>query len=578
MVVEDIEEIERKYFVDYDISDIPDMLCTYYENKEFELVYYLSERYRTDFFQCEFYLMMSMMELGLYKRAYKCYKKHEGDWFQSFKQFNIYWKHAAIYSLYFKDMEISDYYWDIFNEYFESKIVQVVELIYDGMSESIQNTELFKNLSKDYPLLNKVWDRGSQKELQGLSVKSEKWQYYTDYNFQISDGDEYGIELVYMENDLEIYSYKPKNVAASMHILRDKDCTIILDCGSEMSQGRVMNIPVRSILNRLNIQHVDFALVSHAHLDHYGSLSELKKTKVFMTEETGRIIKCVTNDVRFNNIQFVEAYSYLEFDDIWIQFIPNGHILGSVLFDINWKDKKRIIYTGDFSLSDQCTVRGLDLKDITKNKTKVDVLLMETTYGDKTDMLTLESYEKIFISLCEKYLKYGNKIFIPCFAVGRTQETAILLAETVRKGGYNIMIDGLSIKVTKLYKKIIDSKRDILNGRVNSCNGIRDIDGKIDNNDVILASSGMMQPGSTAAKYVERLLERENVCIMKVGYINESQGMLNVIKNRQYDEIHFEDISLSAHAGYLELIETVETINPDTVIYVHGRGIVMDEI
>ena len=76
MVVKDIETIEKEYFGNHNYMIVPDLICTYYENCDFELACYFSETHLKEFGQCEFYYMMSLMELGYYERAFGIYKAH----------------------------------------------------------------------------------------------------------------------------------------------------------------------------------------------------------------------------------------------------------------------------------------------------------------------------------------------------------------------------------------------------------------------------------------------------------------------------------------------------------------------
>ncbi|MBR4027441.1 MAG: hypothetical protein IKJ01_07810, partial [Lachnospiraceae bacterium] len=83
----------------------------------------------------------------------------------------------------------------------------------------------------------------------------------------------------------------------------------------------------------------------------------------------------------------------------------------------------------------------------------------------------------------------------------------------------------------------------------------------------------MMREGSTSANYIKQLIEQEHICVMKVGFIHKHEHLLTSILNRRKNNLHFVDIPLSAHAGYQGLVETIEKIEANCVIYVHGKGI-----
>ena len=82
-----------------------------------------------------------------------------------------------------------------------------------------------------------------------------------------------------------------------------------------------------------------------------------------------------------------------------------------------------------------------------------------------------------------------------------------------------------------------------------------------------------MRQGSKSLKYLERVLDKDNICIINLSPVSENEHFLKCIENRKNSNINFVDIPLSAHADYDSLIKTLETISPDCAIYVHGAGI-----
>lgn len=575
MIVDDLEVIEKEYYAEHNFMVIPQLISSYFENKEFELVYFYSKEYLLEFGQCEFYYMMSMMELGYYDRAGNIYRKYKGDWFQRCKQQGIYWKHVVVFALYFKELDVTEFYANLFDDYYEQELVQLLEYLAENKDAAIYKSDIFKRVSGEYPILKTVYsDNEHSKKREILSFENIQWKVWNKANSFINNGDKLGIEKVYECDWYEIYSYSPKQVSASMHIIRDKNTVILLDCGCEIFGDESKRIPVKKILEELDIEHIDAVFISHAHMDHYGSLNEIRNNNTYMTKTTYQLIKCVSPEVYLGKTRVVNPYDIVDIDGVQVRFVPNGHIAGSVLFDINWKSCNRIVYTGDFSIEDQRTVKGLVLDDILHyDKKRIDVLLTETTYGKKTDMLSQKQYEKIFISLCYKHSRYGNKIFIPCFAVGRAQEVALLLTDMADRYGLRILIDGMATKVTDFYQTVIGNNQKIIGKNVSTCHNELDYKERITNYDIILASSGMLKEGSTSAKYAVQLMDEKGLCIIKVGFIHETEHLLQSIVSRKNSNLHFVDLSLSAHVGYKELVNTIDQMSPNNVIYVHGEGI-----
>ena len=573
MPVRDIKPMEKEYFSRRKDRVLPELLCFYFDSGAYELTYYLSQKHLGQYGQAEFYFMMSLMQMEYGKEAQNVFRKNQGEWYNLCKQNDIYWKHVALFALCFLEFPISEYYLTVFDEYYDDSLVRLIELTKEAGPKAAMETTLFSRVSDKFPVLRIAWNMGHrEKRGEVISFEDIQWNVWRKYNARIQNGDYLGIEQVYEKEGFRIYSYKPKEVSASMHILTDGISTIILDCGCEIVGTEVKRIPVREILDELGILHVDRVIISHAHMDHYGSLNQIRKQNVMMTSLTKQLIQYISPDVVLDCVWTVEPYKVYEVDGILVRFVPNGHICGSVMTDICWKDKLRIIYTGDYTVEDQNTVEGFHLKDILhKNSRKIDILLTETTYGDKIHMLRLEQYEKMFVQLCRKYLENGNKIVIPCFAVGRVQEVALILSQLAKEMGAKILIDGLAAGITEFYQ--LSMGKNILNRNISVCHSQVDYAEKISENDIILASSGMMKEGSTSAKYIEKIIERQNVCVMKVGFIHKEEHMLLSIRNRSDKNLNYVDIPLSAHAGYHDLVEITEKLSPDCAIYVHGSGI-----
>ncbi len=574
MLVQDSKKIEKEYFVEKNSMVIPKLLCAYYEQGDYELTYFLAKDYVIQFGEAEFYVMMSLVQMGYINDANLIYKKHKEDWFHLFKQYNIYWKHIVLFALFFKEFHISDEYQFIFDIYFENPFVQLLEMAQTEPIYKLMKTDLYVFVEKQHFIIQSLWKEEKEKKSHKLiTFEDIKWNLWKRQNENIQNGKKYGIEEIYNDNDIKIYSYKPKTVSASMHILTDDINTIILDCGCEISGIETIRIQVKELLNYFSFNELNAVFISHAHMDHYGSLNEIRKYKVYMTEITKQLIRLSSPDVALNHVQILKEYGSVDINGIKVSFIPNGHILGSVMMDVNWKNKKRIVYTGDYSIENQCTVKGFNVEDLKMiDNRKIDILITETTYGNRKEMFKLSEYEKIFVQYCQKQIIYKNKIIIPCFAIGRVQEVAILLSDLVKEVGAKILIDGMAANITQYYQLLME--RNILSKNIAISASEFEVSEKIMNNDIILASSGMLKEGSMSAKYIQELLDRENVCIMKVGFIHEKEHLLMSILNRKNKNIHYVDIPLSAHVDYQSLIETTEILAADCVLYVHGSGIV----
>lgn len=575
MLVKDITIFEKKYYLDKNEGIIPELLCDYFENNNFELTCYLSDKYKNNSKLAEFYYMMSLVELKYPERAIVIYQKNKGDWFDILRECNIYWKHIALFVLYFLEFDIPEYFLNIFDEHYDNDLVKLIEFIRNEKEnikdiEDILKLSFYQSVSSNYPVLKYIqhFDKNEEKNLI-VSFENIQWKIWNKYNNNIKNGNNLGIETVYKQDEIVIYSYQPKEVSASMHIITDGKTTIILDAGSIVTEFSDLKIPINDIFAYLDIGHVDGVIITHAHRDHYGSLNNLKQYEIFMTKPTKELIRISSPDIKCSQANIIEKYESINLNGVIITFVPNGHIYGSVAVNINWKDKKRIVYTGDYTLYDQKTVKGLNLSDLINVQNKrVDVLLIESTFGKTSNMLKVYDYEKLFVDLCEKYYIYGNKIIITCSSIGTAQEVLIFLSDIVEKYKLKINVDGLAVKVSNYYKFSLK-----LNNIGNTYYDDTEYEEKIINNDIIIVSSGRMRQGSKSLKYLERVLDKDNICIINLSPVSENEHFLKCIENRKNSNINFVDIPLSAHADYDSLIKTLETISPDCAIYVHGSGV-----
>ena len=513
MLVENIFEIEKEYYSNKKEMVIPELLCAYFDNAQYELTYYFSDKFSTVFGQALFYKMLSLIEMGYYSEATKIYQENSDDWLNLCKQWNIYWKHVALFCLFFKQFSLTAYYEELFEEYYEDCYVQLLELYRENDAQNVSKTVLFNQAISEHKELLPILKPAQNDKYSVLTFENIEWNIWRKYNISLKNGGKYGIETIYEDDGLTILSYKPKEVAASMHIIYDEINCIVLDCGAEILDDDVIRIAVKEIVSYYNLPYFDGVFITHAHMDHYGSLNELKKNKIYMTPETKKLIRLASPETYLGGVETIDTYSKVEINGITVSLIPNGHIVGSVLLDRDWKNKKRIVYTGDFSVEEQKTVKGFMVSDLLLNsERKIDVLLTETTYGQKKGMLSLGEYETIFLSLCKKHLEFGNKVVIPCFAIGRTQEIALLLREHLN--GYKVLIDGMAASVTEFYQIMME--KDIINDTISICSTSQEYVDKISHNDVILASSGMLKPGSTSARYVQELIEEDNVTVRHI--------------------------------------------------------------
>lgn len=269
----------------------------------------------------------------------------------------------------------------------------------------------------------------------------------------------------------------------------DQRARILLDCGQRIPNAYTRDSN-RSFFHYgvPGIDKLDAVLITHAHLDHIGSLPviyrspqvELGRTHILMSPPTLRLASLMLSDsaklqnARSNDMADL-AESDLDVDHssmkpaydaddvqrvldavtpapayeeiilpecgVAVTFLPVAHVLGSCAIRLRHLDSGRtLLYTGDLGpLSEQLLslpdFGGLDLIE------DADVVLMESTYGDLIEEASAPAGRGLpaegggrrarsvtkLLRLMRKTLEHDGFVLLPSFALGRSQELARLL-------------------------------------------------------------------------------------------------------------------------------------------------------
>lgn len=370
-------------------------------------------------------------------------------------------------------------------------------------------------------------------------------------------------------------------IGYNLTLLKTPYGSIILDCGARCINQAHSTIKKEDLLAFLGVYKVSVSdivgvIISHAHLDHYGSISTLldvgiSPARIYTDFRTKEIINDLSEERTLDSARPIQLF-FVPGQKIQISTYDNGHILGSQLIVIHFDDKT-VVYTGDFCLHNQKMIEGLNLAKLMEDiyiKNGVDCLITESTYGRKiSNILPYDEAQKSLVSLTDKLISNGIKVFMLSSAVGRSQELVLALREKHR-----ILIDGLSIKLTNTFERILNMEIADSNVKYSTCT-----DSKIDNfdfNDIIIVSSGMISQGSTSAQYIKELFDsRESVAIIRTGYMDnneESYGYGILQSWKRHGGLLF-DVSISNHASYEEIFALINALNPKNVVSIHGSGI-----
>jgi metallo-beta-lactamase family protein len=246
-----------------------------------------------------------------------------------------------------------------------------------------------------------------------------------------------------------------RTVTGSMHLLTINGKRLLLDCG--LFQGK------RAIANERNSQlpfdakTIDACVLSHAHIDHSGTLPVLTKSgfdgHIYCTSATRDLSAVMLRDsahiqesdaaylnkrnaergkplikpiyTEADAVKCLQHFVALEYHrafeplpGVQVTFRDAGHILGSaeVVIDFEEDGKKRhLVFTGDLGRKHLPILRDPESVD------RADILITEGTYGGRFHDPIEDTREQLAQLITGTYERQGVLI-IPAFAVGRTQD------------------------------------------------------------------------------------------------------------------------------------------------------------
>lgn len=427
-----------------------------------------------------------------------------------------------------------------------------------------------------------------------------------------------------------------RTVTGSQHLLSINGKKLLLECG--LYQGRRSETFERNQNLPFDPADVDLMILSHAHIDHSGNIPNLVKNgfkgKILATRATAELCQIMLKDSAFLHEKDVEwvnkirrkkheppisplytvkdaeesldSFQALEYSKtheilpgVKLTFREAGHILGSagVLLEINDSGRQlRFGFTGDLGRKDVPILRDPDyIRDL-------DVLIMESTYGDRLHRLS-EDVEEELSGYVRTVAKEGGKIIIPAFAVGRTQLLVYLLHKLFdqnRIPDMPIYVDSpMAVNATEVFRQhpecfdrethriFLDNHDDPFGfGRLRY---IRDVEESKKLNElkfphIVISASGMAEGGRILHHLRNNVGNPKNLVLM-VGYAAEYTLARKLMDGEETVKIFGEEHRVrckvarmddfSAHADRRELLDYVKTQSPDRlkhIFLVHGEA------
>jgi len=424
-------------------------------------------------------------------------------------------------------------------------------------------------------------------------------------------------------------------VTGSCHFIQCRETKILIDCG--MYQGGREIEEENSNDFGFDPADIDFLLLTHAHLDHCGRIPLLVKRgfrgRVVCTSATRELAKLVMLDSAriqeeeaeyktkkarkkdenaepilplYDTLDALDCLDY--FDDInsferphdlapgiRLTFYDAGHILGSACILLELQENhthRRVLFSGDLGYGGRAILRD------PSHPPKADIVVMETTYGDRLHKQLEPSIEELYEAINRTHARRGN-VLIPSFALERTQEILYHLREGIEKGAVpenlQIFLDSpMAISATRIFQKhpecfdtetwaVYQDGRDPfeLPGLHYTRDTADSIALKKVKGAVIIAGSGMCT-GGRIRHHLRHNLWKKEAAVIFVGYAAQGTLARRIIDGAEKVRIFREEIEVkariytiggfSAHGDQKVLLDWHRhTGNPDITFLVHGE-------
>ena len=425
-----------------------------------------------------------------------------------------------------------------------------------------------------------------------------------------------------------------RTVTGSKYLVEHEGTRVLVDCGlfqglKELRLRNWASFPVPP-------ESIDAVVLTHAHLDHVGYLPRLVaqgyKGRVFCTAGTQDLCRLVLPDsgrIQEEDAKQANRHGYSKhhpaqplYDEIdaqralmhlqpigyqremevakgvFVEYLPAGHLLGSAFIRMRLDGGKTILFGGDLGRY------GRPVLPDPSNGVKADVVLVESTYGDR-DHLDDDSGERLADVIRDTAQK-GGKLIVPAFAIGRVEE----LLYWVRRLELERRIPTLPVfvdspmaaealryytaRVAELDPDMRPTSKDVSTFAtarfqvVASPQQSKELTAS--RRSAIVISSSGMATGGRVLHHMAAALPNPKTTVLFVGYQAAGTRGRALVDGAQEVRIHGQTIpvnariarndSMSAHADRGEILRWLGTIPsaPARLYLVHGEPAPMDAL
>ena len=395
-----------------------------------------------------------------------------------------------------------------------------------------------------------------------------------------------------------------RDVTGSCHLVECAGRRFLIDCGLYQGSSEIAEENAGDF--GFDPAGIDFVLLTHAHLDHCGRLPLLTKRgfrgKIIATMATRELARLVMLDAAHlqeeahsdshrprrgadnkpgvplytagDALKSLESFKrsaqYGEPIDlaqgVRATFVDAGHILGSasILLELTEAGRMvRLLFSGDLGNA------GNPLLVTPAPPPRADVVVIETTYGDRLHKPMDASIQELY-SVISDTLRRGGNVIIPTFALERAQDLLFMLGQGIENNqlapSIQVFVDSpMAITATEIFARHLDDlkpeavrlfqkHRDPLalpglhftRERVESA-ALNNVRGGA----IIMAGSGMAT-GGRVQHHLRHNISREECSVVFVGFAAKGTLARQIIDGQ--NPVHIL-------GDYIPVRSTIHTIN-----------------
>lgn len=381
-------------------------------------------------------------------------------------------------------------------------------------------------------------------------------------------------------------------VTGSLHLVEAAGKRVLLDCG--MIQGSPEAEARNADAFPFEPSALDALIVSHAHIDHIGRIPLLVKRgfdgpicaqkatadlmPIMLLDAAGIAESEAARTNKYRHRGEPEAVPLYTKDDVRdalrqlrplpydapTEVLPGveaafreaGHILGSSCVELR-ADGHKLVFSGDLG------PKGTPILRDPAVITEADLVLMESTYGDRLHRERAATIEEIGGILDDAW-RGGGAVLIPAFAVGRSQELLYWFAkywDEWKMSRWQIFLDSpMAAKVVEVYDRHQDlfdeEARQVWRERPNpfrmpNLHITESVDesmaiNRIERGLIVIAGSGMANAGRIL-HHMRHRLHRRQTHVVFVGYQAQGTTGRRIVDGAKWVRIHGHDVRVGAH-------------------------------